>query len=87
MGENEAMKKPVEFGRGVETGYEEKTYTSKCGNFKIVSNNFNLPVSGVGYMVVKKVNGEWSQVGTTHADSLSEAKMWACWEIDPNYEG
>lgn len=91
------MKKPVEFGRGVETGYEEKTYTSKCGNFKIVSHKFNLPVASVGYKVSKMVNGEWVRVGPVGkysdslwgktADSLSEAKLWACFEIDPNYEG
>lgn len=86
------MKKPVEFGRGVETGYEEKTYTSKCGNFKIVSHKFTLPVTSTGYKVSKKVNGKWTRIdlrtlwGRT-AYSLSEAKLWACYEVDPNYEG
>jgi hypothetical protein len=88
--ENEAMKKPVEFGRGVETGYEERTYTSKCGNFKIESYALENCSVKVGYSVFKKVGTEWAVVrdcGDRTADSLRAAKLWACWEIDPNYEG
>lgn len=85
------MKKPVKFGRGVENKYGHMEYTSKCGNYRIEALTFTLPTTSVGYKVSKKTDGQWVQVRPgriSHvADTLAEAKLWACFEVDPNYEG
>jgi hypothetical protein len=77
------IKKPVEFGRGIENKYGNKEYVSKCGRYLITRREYDLPCRSIGYILTRTVDG--SQIGKHEWDHLSEAKLWACEDAQPGY--
>ena len=81
------MEKPVKFGRGVENKYRDMEYLSKCGGYRIESIQYTLPTTCTNYNLFKLSGGEWWKLGRYSHDTLGDAKLAACYDKNPNYEG
>jgi len=53
----------------------------------IESIQYTLPTTCTNYNLFKLSGGEWWKLGRYSHDTLGDAKLAACYDKNPNYEG